>query len=401
MAETKKRILIFSHAMELGGAERALLGLLHSFDYSKFDVDLFLMRHEGALMEMIPQEVNLLPEVREYTGLAVPFKSILKKRLFGIAFGRLRAKLKAKAFLRRHPVRGDNAVELEYSHKYTCKFMPAVGKKEYDLAVSFLTPHYFVAEKVNAKKRIAWIHTDYSTLSVDVESELKMWDKYDYIASISDDCTKSFLSVFPSLQNKIVLIENIISPKLIQKQAKAFQPDWNSGDSKIVLSVGRFCFQTTFDNVPDICRRIIEDGLNIKWYLIGFGSGEKQIQENIERSGMQDRVFILGKKTNPYPYMENCDVYIQPSRYEGKAVTVREAQILGKPVIITDYPTAWSQIENGIDGVIVPLENENCAKEITRILRDQDLLQMLENNCRQKNYNNAFEVEKLYSIIGL
>ena len=401
MAETKKRILIFSHTMELGGAERALLGLLHSFDYSKFDVDLFLMRHEGALMEMIPQEVNLLPEVREYTGLAVPFKSILKKRLFGIAFGRLRAKLKAKAFLRRHPVRGDNAVELEYSHKYTCKFMPAVGKKEYDLAVSFLTPHYFVAEKVNAKKRIAWIHTDYSTLSVDVESELKMWDKYDYIASISDDCTKSFLSVFPSLQNKIVLIENTISPKLIQKQAKAFQPDWNSGDSKIVLSVGRFCFQKNFDNVPDICRRIIEDGLNIKWYLIGFGSGEKQIQENIERSGMQDRVFILGKKTNPYPYMENCDVYIQPSRYEGKAVTVREAQILGKPVIITDYPTAWSQIENGIDGVIVPLENENCAKEITRILRDQDLLQMLENNCRQKNYNNAFEVEKLYSIIGL
>ena len=66
------------------------------------------------------------------------------------------------------------------------------------------------------------------------------------------------------------------------------------------------------------------------------------IHDKIKESGMEDEVIILGKKANPYPYIKKCDIYIQPSRYEGKAVTVLEAQMLGKPVVITDFPSSDS-----------------------------------------------------------
>lgn len=396
-----KSVIIISHALEIGGAERALLGLLEAFDYSKYDVSLFLMRHEGEFFNLLPGKVHLLPEIKEYTGLAVPMASIVKKGLFGVAAGRIIAKVKAKQYVKSHGLKGDNGVELEYSHKYTVKAMPVISDKEYDLAISFLTPHYFAAEKVSAKKKIAWIHTDYSTVDIDVESEEKMWAKYDRIVSISDDCTKGFLSKFPNLESKILPVENIISPDFIKKQAEMadVSDEMNSGEALKLLSVGRFSTAKNFDNVPDICRRIVESGLDVKWFLVGYGGDEDLIRSKIKEAGMENHVVILGKKSNPYPYIKACDVYVQPSRYEGKCVAVREAQILGKPVIITNYVTAHSQLKDGFDGMIVPLDNERCADAIAKILRNTEQLKKLSVSCASTDYSNVHELEKIYPVI--
>ena len=142
-----------------------------------------------------------------------------------------------------------------------------------------------------------------------------------------------------------------------------------------------------------------EDGLNVKWYLIGYGSDEPLIRRKIAEAGMQDRVIILGKKGNPYPYMRACDLYVQPSRYEGKAVTVREAQLLEKPVVITDYATSGSQLEDGADGVIVPMDNAGCAAGIAALLRDPTRMQQLSENCAKRDYTNSAEVEKIYALM--
>ena len=115
---------------------------------------------------------------------------------------------------------------------------------------------------------------------------------------------------------------------------------------------------------------------------------------------MEDTVIILGKKINPYPYIKKCDIYIQPSRYEGKAVTVLEAQILGKPVVITAFPSSDSQLENGIDGVIVPMDDEGCANGIMQVIKDQQLRNKLIENCRKRDYSSSNEVEKIYRLMG-
>ena len=323
MAEKIRHILIFSHALELGGAERALIGLLHALDYTKAHVDLFLMRHEGELLQYIPRQVNLLPEIPQYASLATPLKNVIKKRQAGVAFGRFLGKMAARRRERELGITSGSVIGLEYSHKYTRPFMPPVSNREYDLAISFLTPHYFVAEKVKAKKRIAWIHTDYTKIALDRESEKNMWGRYDHIASISDSVGECFCQVFPELQDRLVKIENILPAAMIRQSASADCPsDFPADGTLRLLSIGRYCEAKNFDNVPDICRRLLEMGQNIKWYIIGFGDGEALIRRKISEAGMDNHVILLGKRSDPYPYIAHCDLYVQPSRYEGNSVTV-------------------------------------------------------------------------------
>ena len=110
-------------------------------------------------------------------------------------------------------------------------------------------------------------------------------------------------------------------------------------------------------------------------------------------------MIILGKKTNPYPYMAACDVYAQPSRYEGKAVTVREAQTLGKPVLITAYETAPSQVENGVDGIICPMGVEAVADALTKLLNDESARNKLSRNCLSRDFSNSEYIQLLYDFI--
>lgn len=397
-----KKILIFSHAMEIGGAEKALLGLLESFDTSKYKVDLFLMRHSGELMRYIPKNINLLPENEKYASLAVPILHVLKKKQFNVAYARLLGKNAAKRRMKNLNLGTDNDVQLQYSHKYTLPVMPQISDTEYDLAISFLTPHYFVTEKVNAKKKIAWIHTDYSTIDIDTKTQFEMWNKYDAIASISEDVTKSFLQVMPELEQKVQLIANIMPIKYMKELAEEFEviEEIPLDNSIKLLSIGRFCTAKNFDNIPAICKKLIKVGLNIKWYIIGYGGEEQLIRQKINEAGMEKNVLILGKKENPYPYIKACDLYVQPSRYEGKCVSVIEAQMFHKPVVITEYTTAQSQLEDGVDGIIVPMDNEGCALGIAKILKNELLREVLIKNTKSIDYSNKQEIQKLYALIG-
>ena len=394
-----KKILIFSHAMELGGAERALLGLLEAIDTTKYSVDLFLMRHQGELMKYIPDNVNLLPENKKYSCLAIPMKEVIRQCQFGVAFGRIRGLFAAKKRVKQLKL-GDNDVALEYSHKYTLRYMPQVSKEEYDLAISFLTPHYFVADKVRAKKKIAWIHTDYAFVEVDRQSQLKMWERYDNIISISDNAMESFVKTFPTLEERVSVIENIMPMQYMSQLADEFSAKEEMPKSEVsLLTIGRFCNAKRMDEIPQICKRIRESGIDAKWYLIGFGGDEVLIRQRIAEAGAEDYVIILGKKENPYPYIKACDIYIQPSRYEGKSVAVREAQILGKPVIITNYATAASQLKDGVDGVIVPMDIDACADGIIKVIKNKELQEKLVENTKKTDYTNAGEIEKLYRFM--
>ena len=373
------RLFIAIHYFELGGAEISLVGLLQSLDYSKYDVDLFVYSHRGELMKFIPKEVNLLPEIPEYAQIERPLKDVVRDGYWKIAIARLKAKWQFHRYVKRkHP--NDGSAVLQYVFSSVSPCLPSLDYlDEYDLAISFLTPHNIVLEKVKAKKKAAWIHTDYSRIDVNTEMELPVWSKFDHIVSISPDVTKAFVGRFPSLEPKIIEMENILSPEFVRGRAEQIPEEVVSLEMKkedgvtTLLSVGRFCEAKNYDNVPDICRRIIEAGCPVKWYLIGYGGDEPLIKRKIAEAGMENNVIILGKKANPYPYIKACDIYVQPSRYEGKSVTVREAQILFKPVVITDYATARSQVRDSVDGVIVPLDNEGCASGIVDMIRTPEL----------------------------
>lgn len=400
----KPRIFIAMHYMEIGGAETALVGLLNALDPARVDVDLFLYDHRGEMMQFIPEWVNLLPQIPKYSVLERPIVELVKRGFWGIAAARLWAKWLSQKAYKRSGSTLENNGGLDKMSKCTTPLLPKINQSvTYDLAISFLTPHRIVAVKVKAKKKIAWIHTDYTRVWVDAEDELKVWQKYDYVASISGDVTNTFLQVFPSLAPKIVEIENILSPTFVRKRAELQDVDKEIRHEGTItlLSVGRFSDAKNYDNVPDICKRLIgKTKLNIKWYIIGYGGDEDLIRQKIKEAGMEDHVILLGKRSNPYPYIKACDIYVQPSRYEGKSVTVREAQMLCKPVVVTNYPTAPSQIRSGVDGVIVPMDNEGCAHGLAEVICDKPLQERIIAHLKSHDYGNESEVEKIYTLIN-
>ena len=410
----KPRIFIAIHYMHLGGAEISLIGLLQALDPKKVDVDLFVYSHEGELMKQIPDYVNLLPEISAYKMFERPMKEVLKNGHLSVFFARLKAKMRMRSYLRKKQTIDGSAI-MGFLGEEVSKVVPDINPSvEYDLAISFLTPHNFVRDHVRAKKKICWIHTDYTRIDVNTELELPVWDSFDYIASISSEAAKTFLQVFPTLAPKIIEIENILSSTFVRHRAEEFDAQNSlltahnsqlTADKRYLnlLSVGRFCEAKNYDNVPDICKMILEilkgEGVDIRWYIIGFGGDENLIRQKIAEAGMQEHVIILGKKENPYPYIKACDIYVQPSRYEGKSVTVREAQMLYKPVVVTNYPTASSQIKNGDDGVIVPLDNEGCAKGLVEFILDKQKQEHIIDYLKAHDYGNVGEVEKIYDII--
>ena len=396
-----KKIIIVHSNLEIGGAESSLIGLLQSIDYSRYEVDLLLLEKKGELLKFVPSQVNII-ENKQYSKLVCPIKILIKNGNFTIAFARLKGKFKATY---EHKIKKYNDlcyITKQYSYKNSMKFLDKLEKK-YDLGISFIDPHYILTDKINCNIKLSWIHTDFSRIDVNKKIDFEMWNKCDYIISVSEACKNGFDEKYPNLKEKSIVIENLLSKEFILEQSKLVdvsdEIQKSQKDSVNLLSIGRFSYAKNFDNIPQICKNILEKGLDVKWYIVGYGGDEGLIKNKINEFGMQNNVILLGKKENPYPYIKACDIYVQPSRYEGKAVAIREAQILNKPVVITNFETSRSQLTDGFDGVIVPMDNEGCAEGICNLIKDKELQHKLIENTKITDYTNKQELEKIYALL--
>lgn len=207
--------------------------------------------------------------------------------------------------------------------------------------------------------------------------------------------------MFPSLRPKLLRIDNVLTTDFVRQRAHGGRPDDMPlhKDAVHLLTIGRFSYPKNIESIPRFCRLLREKGINVHWFIIGYGDSTL-IEQALEQEAMSGYVHILGKRANPYPYIAHCDWYVQPSRYEGKSVAVTEAQILCKPVIITAYPTAASQVQDGKDGVIVPLDSpEHTAEGMAKTLEDTTLQQQLTDYLSTHDYGNEQEAEKVMQLM--
>lgn len=401
----KPRLFVNMHYMELGGAERALLGLLYAIDTDRVDVDLFINQHTGPFMKLIPDKINLLPELPAYSVIEKPFSEAVRVGKFGVAFGRILARIKYRYYLRKNKIVNDGTAS-HFVMEEVARFLPSLKHfGHYDLAISFLDPPHIIQDKVDADKKVEWIHTDFSggQFHYDSKKTHDRWAANDYIISISDDVTRQFVSAFPDLEEKIVKIENIIPREMVISQAEmGVAPEYDGvhADALKLCSVGRLSHQKNFDNVPSIARVLKQQGLKFHWWIVGPGDVDTYMKL-VKQEGVESCVSFIGGRDNPYPYMKDCDVYIQPSRYEGKAVTVQEAQMLARPVIITRYPTSSSQVVDGEDGVICEMDNESIAEAILDLANNPSRMKELGRRAREMHPGNDREIEKLYQLLNI
>ncbi len=399
----KKKLLITACSLEIGGIERSLIGLLDALDYETYDVDVLLFSRKGELLQYVSPQCRLLPEIPQCATLLRPVKTVLRQGHFLLGAARIRThwtlSRKYKAVDDPQTADGVTFAVLQMFWDTSVRFMPKLPG-EYDAAISFMWPHHYVAKKVRARKKFAWVHTDYTRAILDKEKDAAIWEQFDGIAAVSDECGAAFLQVYPQFRDRVTTIENILPQAFVQNSALEFEPEeMREPDVPKLVSVGRLCYPKAYDRAARVARILKDRGVPFCWYIVGFGAEEEKLRALIRELDVGDRFLLLGKKSNPYPYIRVCDLFVQPSRYEGKAVTVREAQMLAKPVLITDFRTARSQVRDGIDAVIVPQDETVIADAIESLLADEDRRRTLSENARAADYGNASETEKIYRMI--
>lgn len=390
----KKSVLFVMNNLRCGGAEKALISLLETIDYSAYEVDLFLLKHDGLFMSKIPAQVNLLAEPPEYSYYDMPAKraalDCLKRGKWGVALNRMRAGAIYKT--EADSVRCEQRV-----WKYIARSLADI-RKPYDIAVGYLekNPIYFCIDKVNARKKIGFIHNDYDKLGMDPRLDEPYFAKLDHLVTVSEECGHILRSRFPALASKVEVMHNIVSPAAITKLSQ--EPvDWKGKAIKLV-SVGRLNRQKGFELAVESCKELVSRGYPVEWYIIGEGEERGRLEQMVDEYGLRGVFVLHGMKENPYPYMKEADIYVQPSRFEGKSIAIDEAKILGKPIVVTNFNTAKDQITDRQNGLIVDMNPQSVFAGIRSLIDDEQLRHRLSDNLSREALGTESEINKLYAL---
>lgn len=390
----KKKLLFIIPSLSAGGGEKSLVTLLSQLDYSRYEVDLFLLHHEGLFMEFLPREVRLLPLSETYRSFARPLpESVLR---FAKS-GRIRLAVHRLLFALGSRRVGTSRSE-QRGWRHMARFLPMLPGC-YDVAIGFLekTSNYFCVDKVTARKKIGWVHIDYDKHGMDAAFDLPYFHKLDHIVTVSEECAEILRRNFPEESAKIDVVYNIVSPAMIARMAEEEPLDLfhRAEGETIILSIGRLHAQKAFETAIAACRRLLDSGHSVRWYVIGEGEERGKLTELIGKSGLEGRFILLGLKANPYPYLKQADLYVQTSRYEGKSIAIDEAKILGKPIVVTNFSTAADQILHGVEGLIVGMSPEAVADGIGELLGSPGLRRRLSEQLAASRLGTESEMEKL------
>ncbi|MEV5025990.1 glycosyltransferase [Paenibacillus sp. LPE1-1-1.1] len=396
----KKNLLFVIPSLNSGGGEKSLVNLLSQIDFDQYEVDLFLLNHEGLFMELLPKQVRVLP-------LPVAFqifgKSLAESVQQFLSRGNLMLALNRIMFSVKNRSNKQTSIGEQNSWKYLASSLLPLSQT-YDAAIGFLekTSIYFCVEKVHAGKKIGWIHTDYDKLGMNPDFDIHYFKQLDHIVTVSEECSNILKRRFPMQAPKVNVIHNIVSPSVIKSMADKEHQDvyGRKEDEAVILSVGRLNHEKGFEMAIAACKILVDRGYNIQWNIIGEGKERETLLSLIAELGLEKHFKLLGLKSNPYTYIKQSDIYVQTSKFEGKSIAIDEAKILNKPIVITRFNTAKDQINDGIDGLIVDMDAEAIASGIEKLLTDQSLsLTMVEQLSRQK-LGTEEEIMKLYQLLA-
>lgn len=352
-----KKIAIVTRKMITGGVERALIAMLKQFDYSQVKIDIYLESLGGELLDEIPDEVNChrIPTIKASAALRHPARAARK------LYSRL------KLCFGRYPY-------IEQCYLSSCMMLPV--SIEYDVAIAYHAPNtvpvFYTIDGIQAARKILWLHGDLENNSGDTELAIRYHSKFDQVYAVSASAMESFLKIHPQMAERTALFYNFVDADGIMKKADIGPTFMDRFAGTRILSIGRLDAQKGFDMAITACRKLLDRGYRIRWYICGEGHERAALEKQIRENQLGDSFLLLGNQTNPYRYLKDCDLYVQPSRFEGYCTTTNEARMVGKPVITTQVSGAEEQFIHGVTGWIVPISAEAVADQIAYCLDHPD-----------------------------
>lgn len=382
--------------LHTGGAEKSLLTLLSELDYEKYEVDLLLFDHSGALFEQVPPTVNILPPL--FDTFTVPLSKavpiLLRKGRFRLLAGRILASALAA-------LSEGKGVGVRWAiYRHALRSLSG----QYDAAISYLDFHcnYYVAEKVNARKKILYNHMDYGYSEQQgwpcPRMERKSFAKCDYIVTVADSAKLSLESYFPEYASKMRVIRNRVSVDAIRRLANEKVEGYRFLGITLT-TVARLGDEKGVMLALEACALLVSKGANIRWQIVGDGTLRSELMMRAKELQVEDRFLLLGEQANPYPYMNGCDIYIQPSKTEAHCIAVEEALALCRPLVVTDIPSFRHQIIDGETGIIVPVSAEGIAEGVMRLIASKELREGITKRIQLSGSRYQHELARFYQLI--
>lgn len=373
-----KKICFGITKLGIGGAERVLVDIVNRLCF-EYDITIFTIYAGGELEKELNKNVNLISLYdKEEKGKFIP--------LYILIFGK----------------------------KIYNKFI----KFKYDVDIAFLEGPItrIFSYKGNARK-IAWIHNDIKKVFGNSwKAKLKnfidkrVYERYNKIIFVSEDNKLAFESLYGDISDREIIYNYIDKNRVVEK-SKAWENDsivkefydecyikdvLSQNYVPIFLTVSRIVYQKGIDRLIKIHKKLIDNGLLHKIYVIGDGEEKNKLQSLVNDMNIEDTFIFLGKKDNPYPYIKYADYFILLSYYEGYGMVIEEAKILNKPIVITntaakeavkDYSKSLV-IENSADEIYFQLKNLLCG--------DYEYMQNDESNYV---YDNEYLIGKIQKIL--
>lgn len=396
----KKKLLLIMPSLGSGGAEKSFVSLLGLLPRDNFDIYIMIINEGGLFYSLLPDDITIVESPRQLKIALGSIHSQFIKRECSVK--EKFCKLISNVLVRFQKF--TNLDLLQFTWLLWKKLIPNLSN-DWDIAVSFMNgiTNYFVIDKIIAKRKLLWVHNDYTMLKCSHEFDNKYFEKADKVITISDVCVQSLEKCFPKLIGKFVCIENISSAKLIIKMDdEAVPKEFQQIDDNTLklLSIGRLVYQKGFDMAIEAAKIMRDEGLNFKWFIIGKGVLRSELQALINKNELDSHVILLGERANPYIYIKYCSLFIQTSRFEGKSIVLDEAKILNKPIVVTNYPSVADNIENGLSGIICNMTPNSIANAIEILSKDkkkqEDIISYLKKNCNGNEYEINKYIELLY-----
>ena len=367
----KTKILFMINTMNLGGTEKSLISLLSVMSRDKHDVTILILEKYGELQYFIPKWVKI-EYLQQYSNIKnIVSRPPLQTIMESIKRGRL---FKASWLLIIYIIY-KMSKNFDYFYYEALKNIKLNGK--YDIAIAYAGPFdfisYFIVKKINAKIKVQWIHFDVSKVISLATFGNKYYQYFDKIFCVSENAKVVFDDMFPHFCDKTSVFKNIVSKSNLEKSASIGETFPDDYDGLKILTLGRLSEEKGQQMIPSIVHRLKKDKIKFKWYLIGDGKLKDNLLSQIKKLDLRNDLIVLGSKINPYRFVKDCDIYVQTSFHEGYCLTIHEAKIFNKPVVITNVASASNLIVNNKDGLIVEINEEGIYKGVKTLLTNNEL----------------------------
>lgn len=392
----RKKILVVNNSLEAGGAERSCVNFLSLMPEKKYEVDVLLLFKTGVFVTQLPTWVKLLNVPFPFVCLAHRPKDwkfyIQHNPLWWI-----------KKILRSWHAKHQEKLYIHQKVWALWRNDIPMFPDEYDIVIGGQEGlcNYYAMEKVKAKKTIIWIHNDYDKIRFNRSFDSKLLVKADIIATMSPIAKEKLCHNFPDIVNRIRFVENITNPDIIRRMASDnIVEKYFAGTVPLkIISCGRLAPVKAFNRAIMAASILKEKGVNFQWIIVGEGQERETLKRLIDSLHVSDVFHLIGLRKNPYSYMSRADILVVTSEYEGRPMVIDEAQILGKPIVTTNYPTVSDAVLHEETGLICEMNPDAIADAIIRLHEDKGLYNHIRSRLAETKKGNVHEIGRYIEMI--